>query len=128
MSEFPTGELYEFTPGFRLVQGDALNHNFNLLSEQFSTFVLTGQIQKAAIALFPTFPMGSWADFVTTYVGDPTSTDGTYQTVFVTAFSPVDGEFWNLLYTYFTTSLGFSPTQSNLFLDAIWTLARALPL
>lgn len=88
---------------------------------------LTGQVQKAAIQIFPTIPPASWATFVTTYVGDPTATDDSYQTVFVTSTAPINGQLWQLMYTYLTVTCGFTPTQANTYLNSIWDLAATLP-
>ncbi len=124
MSEFIQGELFVFESGFRLQYGEALNHNFETLANR----TLTGQVQKAILEIFPSHPPALWGDFVTQYVGDPTGTDGTYQTVFVTAFAPSLGAFWQLLRTYLIVGCGLSTTASDDLLAAIWRLADALPL
>lgn len=129
MSEFIQGELYNFLQGFRTIDGAALNHNFELLNLKFVNFTtLTGQVQRSAIDLFPIFPPTSWADFVSQYVGDPTGADGSYQIVFVTAFAPPNGLFWNLLDTYFQNSCGFDLSESLALLNVIWANADTLPL
>lgn len=93
-----------------------------------ATPILTGQVQKAALALFPANPPASWPDFVSQYAGDPTSVDGSYQSVFITAEAPAEGHFWDLLDDYFQTSCGFTSGQSLALLESIWALAPTIPL
>jgi hypothetical protein len=113
---------------------DALNELVNDINARIAEIsgdgaaILTGQVQKAAISLFPANPPASWPDFVSQYVGDEIATDETYQTVFVTSEAPISGEFWQLMDTYFQTSCGFTSGQSTALLTAIWALAPTLPL